>query len=191
MHNTQAPPPPHGGDTKKRSVLAAVREYLTVIHQILVIIAILAGAIWFIQRKVASPKISVSHRIVQRRVHENVRWVAIDVLLENKGVVPVHMQRSLMRVQRIIPLHEEIEERLNDGFDLVLQEKHSVEWPALEQQESNTRVTVLPGETRVVSWEVGIDSHIGTVRVYSFFSPSVRDTLGWAHASVHDMEDEI
>ena len=154
------------------------RFYLSILHQILVIAAIIAGGIWFIQRKVASPKITIDHVLQHRLIHDNVRWVSADIVIENNGVVPVSMKHALFRAQKIIPLGEEIAERIDNGFDLMLEEEKTVAWPVINEYETHEKIQVLPGEKRVVTWEIGIDSNIETVRIYTFFSENAEEALG-------------
>ena len=181
------PQPAAGKDTRWSRFMNGFTFYLAIFHQILVVAAIIAGGIWFIQRKVASPKITIDHVVEHRLIHDNYRWVSVDIVIENNGVVPVSMQHALFRTQKIIPLGEEIAERIDNGFDLMLEEEKTVAWPVLNEYETHEKIQVLPGEKRVVTWEIGVASDIKTIRIYTFFSQSDKGTVRWAKAGVFDL----
>jgi hypothetical protein len=184
IHHLSRPPKP-----ARRALSDRTRAYISIINEIAVIAAILATGIWFVQRRETSPKIEISHHVVQRRIHRAVQLMSIDISIENKGAVPARMEYSVFRLQQIVPLNEEIAERLDNGFDLVLGNERAAHWPVLQESRGADTLTVLPGEKRVVTWELGIDPGVKTVRIYTFFSPDKNGKTGWPCASICEIRN--
>ena len=159
-------------------------------HQIIIIATIIATGIWFLRRQETTPKIEISHGVEQRRINETVQLMSIDITITNKGVVPVRMGSSLLRLQQILPLGEDIGERLNNGYDLILAGERTADWPAIAESRTTDTLTVLPGEKRVVCWELGVDTNVKTVRIYTFFSSSRTGKTGWAYSSICDIKEQ-
>ncbi len=156
-------------------------------------LAIVAAAVWFFRQRLRHPRaniqLDVEHWPVGGRYLLRAR-----VRLANGGTVAIQGRSLLVRVQQVIPLAPDIEEKVAADADPVLAGETEVLWPMVASREcgwNRGERLVEPGETDESHFEFVVPGAIDLVHVYAYFKNTSRwpwqRPLGWHVTIAHSL----
>lgn len=171
------------------SRLSNIKEILSIIQALVTIAAIVGAGLWFIVERQATRKAGIEHETTHHRLTNDLTWVHLSITMENVGRRKLDITSGVIRVQQILPIHDELQRSIDAGSNLIEDEKYSVAWPVIREYSPQLKVSIEPGETHIKSFEFIIKSDIKVIRIYSFFSETDNGDLGWTHSTIYQITD--
>jgi hypothetical protein len=170
--------------------LTAWKDYADPVQSTLTSIAIVIGGLWtlsqFFSGRFSKPKLTVSHSIEHWPAEEQV-ILHVVVRVVNVGSVLVRPEQLQVRVQQLLPLTEDVTERLRLGEDPVGPTETEVLWPLLCERYYAWKVPteIEPGESDDYFFDFVIAAEVSAVQVYSHLPNPVKKGVGWNTTSVY------
>jgi len=182
--------------TKKTETSCDWSKTITVVKDILTIIAIIVGAIWtyllFIKKRQKYPRANISHNVKHVPLVDDQILLYVNVTLTNIGEVLLSLASADVRVNRVLPLSDELSETIGRGEDPVKEGEIEVEWPMIHDRPRKWKegeFEIEPGESDHLHFEFLLESDIEVVVLYTYFinvKKRERD-IGWNLTTVYDL----
>lgn len=165
-------------------------SYLTITKDILTIVAILVGAVWFLLQREAIHKSDISHEIEYRTINDDWKWVQATVTIENTGKRVLDFNYASIKLQKILPLDQADAKRLQDGTSLLEAGDYTIKWPRIgDVYRPEIDIRIEPGERQTKNFDFIIPSRVQTIRIYSYFSTTDSRKYGWTESTILDVSE--
>jgi hypothetical protein len=182
------------------SFLIKIKDHLSAIQSICLIAGIIAGLIWFYDQGESRPRVIISHKITSRKINDDAFWINVSVKIHNIGKVPVHINSGFVRIQKIIPLSDEMTKDIKRNVSIIDKKSCIVRWPpACQHYEYKLKdnLSIEPGEFDRKSYEFFVPSDLKTIKVYSYFENPEKSwwkfwekpkPIGWNEETIYDLK---
>jgi hypothetical protein len=192
--------------TKNESpLLVKVKDIAGVIQSIVTVVAIIAAGIWFLVRAEASPKFNISQKVTHREIDKNWTWIHVWVNVSNPGNRTIYLKSGKFRVQGILPLDKNIQEKIEQGESIISKNNRLVLWPKIvnkndenEYEDIKINARINPGENDNINIEFIIPSYFKTVKIYSYLEKEISfweelfscesPQRGWFETTIYDIK---
>lgn len=160
------------------------------------IVAIIVGGIWtyklFVRRRQKYPRAKIEHRITDRPIADGKVLVHVVVTISNMGEVLISLVSAETWIQKVLPLSPRLMKSINEGEDLVEEDKTEIQWPLIESRQEKWKkgeCQIEPGEPDESRYDFVIDQDIQTIRVYSYYQNATerKREIGWQLATIYDL----
>ncbi|MBB6588559.1 hypothetical protein PP715_15600 [Ralstonia solanacearum] len=146
-----------------------LKGWIDVLQSMLAIAAIVAAGWWFLAQATYSTKIATALNVETRRLAvSGYTLYSVSIKITNSGFVPVSIDHASVRVERILPLDGEIQKQLEHRH-LVHRdaEKTLVDWPMIDTRTKDPRMTLYPGDSDSVLFDLIVPSEVKVIRLHS------------------------
>ena len=168
------------------------------VQAIVTIIAILVGGFWtynlFIKERKHFPHANIEHKVSHVVLPDQINLLRVGVMITNAGSSRLLSNKSVIRVQQILPVPSCPEqgacakEEIKNALKKVEREKNRFTWPLIAER-TQIREKVLdiePGEKQLIEYEFAVNAAIKVVRIYSYFRNDQRlnseTEIGWIYS---------
>lgn len=174
--------------------LVAWKDYVDIIKSGVETLAILLGggwAVWrFWIRRERHPKADIRHDVECFQLSKGQYLVHVAIIVKNVGSVLMEPTLLIVRLLQVLPLDDEMQDRLVSGKALVRSDtrrgdwagigEHELKWPAHE-------IRIEPGESHVFVFDFHVDCDIDAFQVYSYLQnpKATKKDLGWEDTTMH------
>lgn len=166
-----------------------LKDIITILQSIVTIVAIIGAFIWFLWTKETSQRANINHEITHRQVHGKWNWVRASITIDNIGKIPIDLSSAIIRIQKILPLDDSLNERINRNEHLIFKGDLIVDWPMIEDPyKIDLKHKINPGEKDNVDVEFMIPSYIKTVKIYCYFERETSPPFGWSKSTIYDLK---
>jgi len=169
-----------------------------IIQSFLTAIAIVAAGAWtymiFIRNRLVFPRLELS--VLPHPVSISGGWIVhVAVGLFNSGSVVIRIREAELRLRTVIPLPDDVQKAVNDGFDPVPVGQTEVKWPMLAGREwkfDSKPVEIEPGENDTLHADFFIPENVKVVEFYAFVENAKKRSkgLGWSNTTIQGMYRE-
>ena len=103
---------------------------------------------------------------------------------------------GVVRVQKILPLEDDMQQALAQGYDLVEEGEEEVPWPLIAPERKYIRqpgkIEIEPGENFDIYFDfVILTDEVRTIAVYSHFLNSMKKgNRGWSRTAIDDVSNQ-
>jgi len=174
-----------------RGILADAKDALQALQALVTSAGVLAGLAWFLRRRQAHPRVTLTHDITHRQVAEGRIWLRVTATAENKGNVLVRFSSAKTYIQQVVPPTGVIAESIQRGQSPILPDRTEIEWQALAECVAPPGTVELePGETDAISWDFILSEKPRTIIAYTHLpneNKSRAGTPGWGVQTVYDL----
>ena len=160
------------------------------------VITLTVGGIWtyflFIRHRLNYPIVNLDIEPQSISLPNNKRLVHVQVVLKNIGKVILKSTEAEIRLRSVVPLPEEVEKDLNDGYDPVPEGKQEILWPMEVGRTwswKSGEFEIEPGEDDILHSDFFIDQSISVVEFYFFIENEKKKTLGWQAVKIYEFEN--
>jgi hypothetical protein len=182
--------------------VAEMKELVEVVASGLTLLAIIVGGTWsyllFIRTRQKYPSANISQDITYRRITADKVWVRVIVTLQNTGKVLLSLVSGLAWIQQVLPLDDELREKIENSEDLFGEKESYIRWTLCEETKLNWEKgehEIEPSETDQVYFDFIVDSELRTILIYTYFSNVKKfkrsKSLGWQIAKVYDLNPDV
>jgi hypothetical protein len=123
--------------------------------------------------------------VTHRRLEDHGVLLRLELSVENCGTSLLRLGKGLTRVSRILPLKEELPDRMAPPFS------RELSWPPLEDDVKDwTAMHIEPGEVDSVAYDFVLEGDVRTILIYSHVENSVesgKTPIGWQKATVYEI----
>lgn len=183
---------------KKSGKLDTTKKILDIGQSAVTIIAIILGGCWtyrlFIKKRESYPRANVENEISHYDLNSNLFLLHVKVKIKNIGDVLLSIKEMEIRVQQILPIHNEISGSINISNKVKTREKDEIPWPMLDgkiQNYESKLYEIEPGESDESPFDFIIDKNLEVIEVYSYFQNIKKEErdLGWGCTSIYKLEN--
>ena len=170
------------------------------LQSIVTIIAFVIGGGWalwtFVLRRQRYPHITTEHTISHWKLDKGNLLLHVAVQLSNVGQVMFSPVYGVVRVQKILPLEDDMQQALAQGYDLVEEGEEEVPWPLIAPERKYIRqpgkIEIEPGENFDIYFDfVILTDEVRTIAVYSHFLNSMKKgNRGWSRTAIDDVSNQ-
>ena len=170
------------------------------LQSIVTIIAFIIGGGWalwtFALRRQRYPRIATEHTISHWKLDGGNLLLHVVVRLSNVGQVMFSPEYGVVRVQKILPLEDDMQQALAQGHDLVEEKETEVLWPLIAPEREYIRqpgkIEIEPGESFDIHFDfVILTDKVRTIEVYSHFRNSTKKgNIGWSRTAIYDVSNQ-
>ena len=170
------------------------------LQSIVTIIAFVIGGGWalwtFVLRRQRYPHIATKHTISHWKLDKGNLLLHVAVQLSNVGQVMFSPVYGVVRVQKILPLEDNMQQALAQGYDLVEKDEREVSWPRIAPERECIwqpgTIEIEPGESFDVHFDfVILTDEVRTIEVYSHFRNSTKKgSMGWSRTAIYDVSNQ-
>jgi hypothetical protein len=175
--------------------LKELKIFFEILELALTSIAIIIGGIWtynkFVKKREKFPRASINHRIIERDLDNKKKLVHLFVEIKNIGEVLLSIVCYDIRINKVIPLDNEVGEKILKDEDPVSEDYHKIFWPNLFYRVKNFKENACelePSEKEEFNFDFIIEKKIHTIQVYSYFKNKHKSNreIGWSRTTFHD-----
>lgn len=183
---------------KESGKLDTTKKFLGLGQSAVTIIAIIAGGIWtyllFIKKRLRFPRANVENEISHIDLNSNLILLHVKIKVTNIGDVLLSFKEMEIRVQQILPIHNDISGSININNKVETREADEIPWPMLDgkiRQYELKSYEIEPGESDESHFDFIIVKNIKVVAVYSYFQNIIKKgrDLGWGCTSIYKLEN--
>ncbi|MBM3813198.1 MAG: hypothetical protein FJW20_16360 [Acidimicrobiia bacterium] len=175
--------------------LAFAKELAALLQSVATILAIIVGGAWtyitFIQNRESKPRMNVEHRVTHRPLGHGKIVLFVDIRMENTGKVKVSPSMEDVRVYQVLPLKDDLKQKLERGEHLIPDAEKEAAWPHLAYRprklETKELILLEPGERAERHHEFILEDGLRMVMVYSHYENPANKGIGWDTTSYYDV----
>lgn len=184
---------PTGPDaTEKKVVRCSVayqKDLFSLLQSIATILALIAGAAWFVMQGQSFTKANTTLSIEDRRL-PGTDWtlLTVSVKVENVGMRTIEFSKGVFRVAQLVPVPDAVQESFPQTANAAsAPEVSTLGWTQVSKLAENLPVFVNAGETEHVKTEFLVPSSWKVVRIYAKLS-TTKDGNYWSMTALHDIQ---
>ncbi|WP_292916644.1 hypothetical protein [Nitrosomonas sp.] len=174
-----------------------LKNFVDLVQSIATTGAIVIGGIWtyflFIKNRLNYPQIELKIACDQYALDHGKKLIHTTVTLKNTGKVMLYSRFAEIRLRQVLPLPIEVNERISQNYDLLLQDQTQVEWPLIAARQwhwDSGEFEIEPEESDAVHTEFVVDASVTLVQFYFFIKNAKKQNLGWSLAEMHKLESK-
>jgi hypothetical protein len=157
------------------------------------ITALVVAGVWtymlFVQGRTRFPRASITHRITHHSTDSGPTLLQVKAVIKNDGTVILRIPNSSFRVQRVLPLPDNVVALLDKGEDPVVEGNSEVVWERASPPRRRTlQMQIEPGESDEVLADFFIDPELRLVEVYTFFENEKARPNGWGLTTLYALD---
>jgi len=197
------------------SVLHFIKQIAESVKPAIEIAAIIIGGVWsyllFIKNRQSRPKAKISHLIYSERLNDQKILLRVELKISNIGNVLLQIQSCKTWIQQLTPLDMDKLKLIEEGKNLVSEEKHEADWglidgveifykenkAAVKKSDIKTVVEnfvpqIEPGEEDFIYFDFTIDANVQTILIYSYLRNSSirRRDFGWSLCTIYNISKQ-
>ena len=171
-----------------KAIGAVLESYFT-------IAAIIAGGFWtywmFIRQRYRYPWLKTDINVSPVQIPNG--WILhANVGMENRGAVIAKVAMAELRIRQIVPLPQEVESAIQQGYDPVYEGESEITWPLIAGRnwtESRGPFEVEPKEIDSLHADFFVPSDVTDVEFYFFASneKKKKSGLGWSSTVIYTL----
>lgn len=166
-----------------------IKDLASIVQSSVTVIAIIFAGIWFIEKRESSLKANISHLVTHRKISDDWTWVHLEVTILNDGSRLLNIQKGIIWVQQILPIDQQLTEKLRRGEYPIPKDGTQVIWPRIGDPYTLSFDTwIEPGESDTLYYDFIIPSSARKIRIYSFFNKEA-SKIGWSMATIYNIEN--
>lgn len=176
----------------------SLKDVFAIIQSISVAVGVLGGGYWFFKQRQKYPRANLAHEISHKILPNNKILLQLQVKIINVGVVMISLNKCDIRVQKIVPLNDDMAELIKKDDSIYIKEKdrldYEIHWPLLKDIEHECEdglCEIEPNESEQFCYDFVIDSNVDTVSIYTYFinkSVKGKKKLGWSFTTIYDFK---
>ncbi len=153
------------------------------------VLALIVGGFWtyskFFRSRTNCPIIDPS--VSPSKAHIDGGWmIHVEVRIRNLGQGLAKMGDAELRLRQVVPMPDEIESAVRDGYDPVADGESQILWPSLAQRNWNADAIsfeIEPGESGSLHADFFVQDEVQMVEFYFFLKnpKKSKKRVGWAH----------
>jgi hypothetical protein len=176
--------------------LSQLETIANIISAFATLAALIVGGVWgyylFWKRRQRYPHANLEHRITHRHIGYDKVLLHVDLRISNIGDVLMSLASLETRIQRVLPLSDDLAESIGEGRDPVPEGGTEVAWPLYQCHEQEFRkgeCEIEPGESQDINHDFIVDTGLETVEVYSYVTNErkAERTLVWDLTTLYDL----
>lgn len=163
------------------------KNYADLLQSVATTGAIIVGGIWtyflFIKHRLNYPQIELKIACDQYALDHGKNLIHATVTIKNTGKVILHSRFAEIRLRQVLPLPADVNERIVQNHDLLLQDQTQVEWPLIAARQwhwDSGEFEIEPGESDALHTEFAVDASVIVVQFYCFIKNAKKQNLGWS-----------
>lgn len=161
------------------------------------VIALVVGGTWtyflFVRNRLGYPAVQVQIMPQHVWLPNNKRLIHVAVTVENIGKVKWTASEAELRLRAVVPLPDDVEELVNEGFDPVPPKRTEIEFPMVAGRNWSWDAgdfEIEPEEDDTLHSDFVIDARISVVEFYFFIDNAKKKTgMGWPTTLVHELPE--
>lgn len=175
------------------------KDLFSIIQAALTSVGIFVGGIWtyflFVRQRLIFPKVDIELFIKDTILPEGARFIHAEIKVNNLGHVILKSDYSELRLRKIVPIHDEIRQHIEGGFDPVPQDKTEIEWPMVAGRNwkwDKEEFEIEPGESDSLHADYIIESNIKVAEFYFYLSNAKKksqNNIGWTLTKIHEFDN--
>jgi len=174
--------------------LSDIKTLFEVFESSATIIALFIGGLWtyknFIRGRIDQPQLSIKIEASDREIPDGKILLSLNINLHNTGKVLIKLREETIRIQRIIPLPENVEQKIKENFPLEEAIKNQ-EWKRIGKHKlswEEEEYILEPGEKDNRNLSFIIDERHQTIRIYTYYRSFEEKRLGWNDYIIYDLK---
>jgi hypothetical protein len=181
-----------------RTSSSQTADIVDVIHKLVMIVAIGFSGVWgywlFVQNRQRYPHASVTHRITHLPICSGKLLLHVTETIRNEGNILLSLEVIQTRVQRVLPLPDDLLLSIQGGTPLLAEGERQYLWPLIGLHEckwAKDECEVEPNESTDIHHDFLIDGGVQVVEVYTYVKNVVKRNreIGWDLKTVYDLRD--
>ena len=192
--------------SNSNTIHRSVEERITLIKEILTILALLCAGFWFFMSRQVAPQLEIEHQVEHRSIDSQLTWIRLYITAKNTGRTMVQLDRLTPRIQIVKPLNPKVRPYL-ENFKPDPGNSHLVPWKIAKEFHLNRELYVQlmedhwlePGEVTRLEVDFVLDNKIEnspeTVILYTYltakkglFNWGLGRPPGWGRSTVYDIK---
>lgn len=172
-----------------RRSLAYQKDLFSLIQSVATVLALIAGAVWFLLQGQPFVKANTTLLIEDRRL-PGTDWTILIVTfkVENVGMRKIEFTQGVFRAAPLVPVPQEVRAKLSQIADEASSpEVSKLGWTQVTRSAANLPIFVNAGETEHVTAEFLVPSAWSVVRIYAKLSTN-KDSDYWSMTALHDIQ---
>ena len=174
------------------------KDLFSIIQAALTSVGIIVAGIWtyflFVRQRLRFPKVDIELFIKDTILPEDARFIHAEIKVNNLGHVILKSDYSELRLRKIVPIHDEIKQHIEGGFDPVPRDKTEIEWPMVAGRNwkwNKKEFEIEPGESDSLHADYIIESNIKVAEFYFYLSNAKKKSknIGWTLTKIHEFDN--
>jgi hypothetical protein len=156
--------------------------------------AIVVGAIWtynrFIKQREDFPRATLEQVVTHRELSPEHTYLRVGVKIDNVSNVLLRMEKVLAFVYQVLPVTEEVAQRL-DARAFLTEGEREAQWTLIGSYEGTAAGQIEPGEGDEFGFDFAIATEVTTAFIYTYIenvTTAGGSELGWTVTRLYDLD---